>query len=231
MSEIHISNYWTNYVREKMDMVTVDVLDIAQAFNERNSRYVFLAWPLVKFYHLLNYFSSPVQRGALANLHSLVYKKELKMRNLLTLKKLCMKSIMENFNVEPSPLNISCSDISDAMLRKCLIQNFPIFWFILEVHVKFLSSYKNSWFVYYIISIISFTLQVCFSIPNQISASALREEFLQFLTGQEYFHELRWNIAHLGILLVNSNTTCLDVRRLFETDRIDADVEQRVSLI
>jgi hypothetical protein len=68
-----------------------------------------------------------VQDGALANLHCLVYKKESKMRNLLTLKKLCMKSIMENFNVGPSPLNISRSDISDAMLRKCLIQNFPIF--------------------------------------------------------------------------------------------------------
>jgi hypothetical protein len=72
---------------------------------------------------------------------------------------------------------------------------------------------------------------VCFSFPNQISASALQEEFLQFLTSREYFHELKWNIAHLGILLVNSNTTCLDVRRLFETDRIDADMEQRVSLI
>jgi hypothetical protein len=64
-------------------------------------------------------FSSLVQDGALADLHRLVYKKESKMRNLLTLKKLCMKSIMENFNVEASPQRISCSDISAAMLRKC----------------------------------------------------------------------------------------------------------------
>jgi hypothetical protein len=72
---------------------------------------------------------------------------------------------------------------------------------------------------------------VCFSFQNQISASALSEEFLNFLTCQVYFHESRSNMAQLGILLVNSNTKCLDVRRLFETGRIDAGVEQRVSPI
>lgn len=67
------------------------------------------------------------------------------------------------------------------------------------------------------------------SYSNLISAAALCQEFLNFITCLEYFHEQRSNLVHLAILLVNSNTISLDVRRLFETTRcIDADVEQRV---
>lgn len=75
---------------------------------------------------------------ALVALKSVVLAKESKMRNLLTLKKLCMKSIIGSFNIDPSsPLILGISDIF-SLLRKCFL--IFVSQFLMGVSTLFIKS-------------------------------------------------------------------------------------------